>query len=349
MKREIKKKHTDGRNQREEVKGGRLGSFIGATVMSMVVFFVGCSGGGVENVKHVALTQITSHESLDAVRDGVIEGLRLSGYEEGRNLKLDVTNAQGDMGVVGQIARRMAETKVDVAVAIATPSAQACLRALKEKRVPLVFATVTDPIGAKLVSDLRNKPNEEVSGTINISPIRELVDLMMEVEGRIRRVGLVVNYGEANSVTLLEEVERVCKERGLTVKVGAVESSQMVGQAAQSIVREVDCFVLLQDNTVASALPALLKVANQSQKPVFSTYSVAVERGAVMGLAYDEFEIGVQSGKIAARILDGEAASTIAVEYPKKLDLSINEKTVNRLKLKVPEKILKRVNTVYQD
>lgn len=103
----------------------------------------------------VAVSQIVEHPALDATRQGLLDGLKAKGYEEGKNLEFDFKTAQGNPAIAVQIARQYVGEEPDVLVGIATPTAQALVSATKS--IPVVFTAVTDPVGAKLVSQLENQ------------------------------------------------------------------------------------------------------------------------------------------------------------------------------------------------
>lgn len=275
-------------------------------------------------VKTIAITQLVGHESLDKVRRGIIDELAGEGYSAGKQANILFENAQGNMIVASQIAQQFANQRPDVIVAIATPSAQAAASAIKQTKIPLVFASISDPIQAKLVTNLQH-PGQYITGTRNRSPIDKELALIKKMLPRVKRIGVVLNNGEVNSVDVLKQVVSEAKKLNIEVIVGAVSSSAEVQTAAASLVEKVDAILLLQDNTVASALPALMKVTNAHHIPVFTTYLDAIKAGAVAGLAFDEYAIGRQTGKMIVAILAGKKAGDLPVEDPEHIDLVVNQ------------------------
>ncbi len=104
-----------------------------------------------------------------------------------------------------------------------------------------------------------------------------------------------------NAIELLDQVRNEAKLLSIKIKVVSATDSSEVSVAAKNLVGKVQAILLLQDNTIASALPSLMKVIQQN-KPVFSTFIEAIEHGAIAALAYDEYQIGIHTGKIAARL-----------------------------------------------
>ena len=161
------------------------------------------------DTKSVAVTAIVEHPALDAVRDGVKDALKAAGYEEGKNLKWQYQSAQGNTGTAAQIARKFVGDKPDAIVAIATPSAQAVVAATKS--VPVVFSAVTDPVAAKLVASWEPSKNN-VTGVSDLLALDKQLELIKQVVPNAKRVGMVYNPGEANSVVVVKEM-RSCWPR----------------------------------------------------------------------------------------------------------------------------------------
>jgi putative ABC transport system substrate-binding protein len=286
-----------------------------------------------DTLKKVAITQIVAHPTLDKVRSGIIDGLKEANFINNQSIKIDYQNANGNIVLANQIAKKFVSENSDIIIAITTPSAQAAANAAKATHIPVVFATVTDPVKAKLVVSL-NHPGGNITGTNNPSAIKEQIQLVQQFIPGIKNLGLIINFSEVNSVELMNQVKQETKKLGINLITTSVTSSADVSLAAKGLVSKVQAIFLLQDNTVASALPALMKVMDQNHIPVFASFAEAVDQGAVAALAYDEYQIGVQTGKIAAKILNGETPENIPVETPKQLDLIVNKEVAAKLGIK---------------
>src|SRR5690606_14204572 len=118
----------------------------------------------------VAVSQIVEHPALDATRQGLLDGLKAKGYEEGKNLEFSYQTAQGNPAIAVQIAKQFVGEQPDVLVGIATPAAQALAAATRS--IPVVFTAVTDPVGAKLVGNV-DKPERNVTGLSDLSPVAQ--------------------------------------------------------------------------------------------------------------------------------------------------------------------------------
>src|SRR5690606_18875354 len=194
--------------------------------------------------KSVAITAIVEHPALDAVRDGVKEALTAAGYEEGKNLKWQYQSAQGNTGTAAQIARKFIGDKADVIVAIATPSAQAVAAATKD--IPLVFSAVTDPVVAQLVPSMQPSGTHATGGSHALEPGKQL-ELSRRVAPAAKRVGIVYNPGEANSVGVVEQLRAPLPNHGMRLVEAAAPRSVDVGSAARSLIGKFDVFYTSAD------------------------------------------------------------------------------------------------------
>lgn len=308
---------------------------VGAVV---VLAIASLTGTAVAQEKSVAVTAIVEHPALDAVRDGVQAALKEAGYESGKNLKWQYQSAQGNTGTAAQIARKFVGDKPDAIVAIATPSAQAVVAATKT--VPVVFSAVTDPVAAKLV------PSWEASGT-NVTGVSDLLaldkqmDLVKQVVPDAKRVGMVYNPGEANSVVVVKELQKLLPTMGMTLVEAAAPRSVDVSSAARSLVGKVDVIYTSTDNNVVSAYEALVKVGQDAKIPLVASDTDSVKRGAVAAYGINYRDLGEQTGRVVARILKGEASGSIKPEVSTKLELFVNPAAAQKQGIELSEALIK--------
>lgn len=294
----------------------RVGLAALATAVSMSV-----SGVALAADKHVAITQIVEHPALDAVRNGVKDVLAEAGLTEGNGLKWSYESAQGNAATAAQIAKKFAGEAPDVIVAIATPSAQTVVATTNS--IPVVFSAVTDPVGAKLVTDAMH-PGANVTGVTDMTPIAAHMALVKRVVPNATRLGVISNPGEANSVTLVSLIEAEAPKLGMSVVVAAATKSGDVLAAARSLVGKVDAIYVPTDNTVISAFEAVVKVGNEASIPVLAGDTDSVKRGAVAAAGFDYYDVGRQTGKMVLDILNGAKPGDMAVQGVAKTDLLVN-------------------------
>jgi len=299
--------------------------------------------------KSVAITAIVEHPALDAVRDGVKEGLAAAGFEEGKNLKWQYQwqyqSAQGNTGTAAQIARKFVGDKADVIVAIATPSAQAVAAATKD--IPLVYSAVTDPVVAKLVPSMAAS-GTNITGVSDALELGKQIELIKRVAPNAKRVGMVFNPGEANSVVVLEQMRKLLPEQGMSLVEAAAPRSVDVGSAARSLIGKVDVFYTSTDNNVVSAYEALVKVGMDAKIPLVAADTDSVARGAVAAYGMDYKALGLQTGQMVARILKGEKPGTIASETSNKLELHVNPAAAQKQGITLADDLVKDASKVVQ-
>lgn len=292
-----------------------------------------------ESPRTVALTQIVEHPSLDAARHGILDELAAAGYTPGQNLKIDYQNAQGNPITAAQIARKFVGDRPDVIVTITTPSAQAVVAATRE--LPVVFCSVSDPLGAKLVNNLA-KPGGNVTGTSDLSPIAEQLDLIRELSPDVKKLGILYNPGEANSVSLVALLKTQASGKGLQVIEATAPKSGDVLSAARQLAGKAEAIYIPLDNTVVSALEAVIKVGRDARIPVYSADTDSVGRGTIASLGFDYYDVGRQTGQQVVRILRGEKPGDIPVERVKKLNLYINLQAAEAMGVTIPDSIRQR-------
>ncbi|EGR1053720.1 ABC transporter substrate-binding protein [Vibrio cholerae] len=290
----------------------------------------------------VAVSQIVEHPALDATRQGLLDGLKAKGYEEGKNLEFDYKTAQGNPAIAVQIARQFVGENPDVLVGIATPTAQALVSATKT--IPIVFTAVTDPVGAKLVKQLE-QPGKNVTGLSDLSPVEQHVELIKEILPNVKSIGVVYNPGEANAVSLMELLKLSAAKHGIKLVEATALKSADVQSATQAIAEKSDVIYALIDNTVASAIEGMIVAANQAKTPVFGAATSYVERGAIASLGFDYYQIGVQTADYVAAILEGKEPGLLDVQVAKGSDLVINKTAAEQLGITIPEAVLARATS----
>ncbi|CDN41497.1 ABC transporter substrate-binding protein [Paenibacillus sp. P22] len=285
------------------------------------------AGGAAEGKTYsIAISQIVEHPSLDATREGFLAALKDAGIVEGDNLKVDFNNAQSDQSNNLSIAQKIASGKNDLVLAIATPSAQAV--AEKVKNAPILFAAVTDPLDAKLVTSL-DKPGGNISGASDTNPdaIVQLMDFIASDFPKVKSVGLVINEGESNAVIMAKNAEQALAKHDIKLVKAPVSNTSEVKQAAESLVGRADALFTTLDNTVISGVDTIIQVANSKKLPFFSSDRDTVEKGAFATVGFKYYDHGYQVGQMAAEVLkDGKKVGDMKVGMQEKLDLILNLK-----------------------
>ncbi|MCF6411116.1 ABC transporter substrate-binding protein [Pseudalkalibacillus salsuginis] len=293
----------------------------------------GDEGSGEKKVT-VAINQFVEHPSLDEATEGFKKALEEKGFVEGENITYIIDSAQADMNNIHTIAKKHVSEGVDLIFANATPSAQASVQAITKENaeIPVIFTSVTDPVGAGLVEAM-DKPSEWVTGTSDTHPdaIPNTIQFIDE-QTDAKKIGVLYNPGEQNSVSQLETVKKAIEGTDLQVVEKSVSTTADVKQAAESLVGEADVFYINTDNTVVSALETVIKIAQDEGIPLFSGDLDSVERGTLAAYGFDYGDLGYETGLIAAEILKGnKKPSDFEVQYPQNLKLVINKKAAEAM------------------
>jgi putative ABC transport system substrate-binding protein len=290
----------------------------------------------------VAVTAIVEHPALDAARDGVRDGLAEAGFGA-QQINFVYESAQGNPATAAQIARQFVGDGAAVIVPISTPSAQAAVAATTD--IPIVFTAVTDPLAAQLVANLE-APGGNVTGLSDMSPMADHLALMKEIVPDVDTIGVLYNPGEVNSVSLVTRLKELAEAGGLTIVESTANTSSAVQGAARALVGNVDAIYVPTDSTVVSALETVIAVAEENDIPLFSGDTDSVNRGTLASIGFDYYDVGLQTGRVVARILNGEAPGAIPVSFATGSDLFVNTGAAERMGVTIPPAVLERADTV---
>ena len=300
-----------------------------------------------EKLYFIGITQLMTNPGIDAIREGFLDEMAKMGYKDGENIKFSQQNSQGDNSVAQSIAKKFVSDSCNMIFAITTPTAQVCANEIKGTNIPLVFGAVTDPISAGLVNSLE-KPGGNITGTSDKWPTAAQFDLLLQLVPSVKRIGVVYNPGETNSEANMKEVEKVCKDKNLELVTVAVSNTSEVYVAAQSLVNKIDAFYVSADNTVITAMDAVIKVSEKNKIPLLPGVSSNVEQGGFGTLGPDYFDIGVEAAKIADKIIKGEKAGKIPVSTAKNFEYFFNLKSAKATNVIIPDSLLTKAAKIYE-
>jgi len=337
------------------VRGPAVIAVTAALAFSLAACTPPNTGQGTDQaVYRIGIAQIVSHPSLDAIREGFKQCMADAGYVDGKNVAYDEQNPQGDQVALTSIANNFKTGNKDLVIAITTPVAQAMAQAMPNK--PIVFAGVTDPVGANLVASFE-APGGNLTGTSDYPPIDDQIRLITEIKPSAKTIGIVYSSSEVNAGIQTQLATAAAAKLGLTVKTATVTNSSEVKQAAASL-KGVDAFYVGNDNTVVSAVEALVQVAEQQKVPVIAADPDSVTRGATAAYAVNQTQMGCETAKIAVQVLKGTNPGSIPVVKmadlkapdgtdPTKapLQLTVNEAAAARQGVTIPQSVLDQAAT----
>ena len=299
-----------------------------------------------DEVIHIGIIQFAEHGSLDNCRIGFIEGLAEEGFVEGENVVFDIQNAQADTAISAQIADVMAG-KYDMICAIATPAAMAAFNAAEDAGIPVIYTAVSDPVSAMLASaDGKNPGN--ITGTSDALPVEAQLKLIRALQPDAKTIGIVYTTSEANSVYSVNVYQEKAADYGFTVEAVGVTAQSEVTQAVDNLIAKgVDCFSNLTDNNVVGVLGSILEKTNEAKIPVYGSEIEQVKLGCVAGAGLDYVQLGIQTGKMAAKVLTGEATcQDMPYEVIENYSTYINSKSLEQLGITLPDDVAQSAEDV---
>ncbi len=292
----------------------------------------------------VGIAQFADHPSLDNCRDGFIAGLAEAGFEDGRNIEITYLNAQADMGQAALVSSQFVDNAYDLICAIATPMAITAINTADGK-IPVIFSAVSAPIEAGLSKE-DGTSDLNTTGTSDQIPVRDQLALIRALQPQARVIGLLYTVGEINSQVQAAQYREAAAEFGFEIAEATVTTGADVALAVPGLVAQSDCLSMLTDNTVVQYLDVVLDAADAANKPVYGSEIEQVKRGCVATVGIDYVNLGRQTGLLAARVLNGEAAGSIPFEILTDFAHYYNAEATARLGLTIPADLMESMTEV---
>ena len=314
----------------------------GALSLTMVLSLAACGGDAASGeVPVIGICQYGQHGSLDNCREGFLQGLEEAGLVEGTDYTIDYQNASFDDNMAIQIAQAFSAEDAALMVGIATPAATACYAAAEDTDIPVVFTAITDPVGAKLDSG-------NITGTSDVLPVQGQLELIRAIQPEADTIGIVYTTSEANSVYSIGVYEELAADYGFTIEAIGVTAQSEVTQAVDTLISQgVDCLSNLTDNNVVGVLGSILEKTNEAGIPVYGSEIEQMELGCVAGAGLDYVQLGIQTGKMAAQILTGEATcEDLPYETIENYGLYVNSNALAAMGLTLPEDVAQNAEEV---
>lgn len=326
-----------------------LATIIALTVMVVVALFLtqkeqNNSTNSTEKVK-IGVLQFVTHDSLDEIYKGIKAGLEEGGYTTTENLSIDFMNAEGDQSQVQTMSKKLVDNGNELLIGIATPAAQGLANATTE--LPIIMGAVTDPVGANLVTDLKN-PGGNITGVSDQTPVADTVSLIKEITPEAKTIGVLYSSNEDNSKIQVAEFKAAAEEAGYTVLEYAVASSNELASTVEVASSKVDALFTPVDNTVASAFSTVVSVANKSKTPIFTSVEDMVEGGGIASVTLSQYDLGVATGKMTAKILDGANPADTPVQIFNEGTVVVNQKVAKELGITLSDDVINQASKVIE-
>ncbi|HFH9843338.1 TPA: tryptophan ABC transporter substrate-binding protein [Streptococcus suis] len=326
-----------------------LATIIALTVMVVAALFLtqkeqNNSTNSTEKVK-IGVLQFVTHDSLDEIYKGIKAGLEEGGYTTTENLSIDFMNAEGDQSQVQTMSKKLVDNGNELLIGIATPAAQGLANATAE--LPIIMGAVTDPVGANLVTDLKN-PGGNITGVSDQTPVADTVSLIKEITPDAKTIGVLYSSNEDNSKIQVAEFKAAAEEAGYTVLEYAVASSNELASTVEVASSKVDALFTPVDNTVASAFSTVVSVANKSKTPIFTSVEDMVEGGGIASVTLSQYDLGVATGKMTAKILDGANPADTPVQIFNEGTVVVNQKVAKELGITLSDDVINQASKVIE-
>ncbi|MBA3813951.1 MAG: ABC transporter substrate-binding protein [Alphaproteobacteria bacterium] len=304
-----------------------LTKFFSIALFSIFISF--SSAFSQKTLTKISILQVIEHPALNATRDGFLDELKKLGYEEGKNLEIDYQSAQGNAALAAQIAQKFTSHESNIIVANGTKAAQAAMTAAKGTKTPVVFSSVTDPLGAKLVTSLK-APDGYVTGVSNFLGVEPQFKLFTRILPELKTLGVIYDPGEANSVSLNKAMEITAKKFDLKLVFAVATKTSEVLAASQSLCGRVDALFVNNDNTALGAFSSVVKAAKACDIPAFVSDVDMADQGASAAIGPNQTELGRQTARMVDVILKNPGAPLPSVEFPQKTEEYVKAHTNNQ-------------------
>lgn len=326
-----------------------LATIIALTVMVVAALFLtqkeqNNSTNSTAKVK-IGVLQFVTHDSLDEIYKGIKAGLEEGGYTTTENLSIDFMNAEGDQSQVQTMSKKLVDNGNELLIGIATPAAQGLANATTE--LPIIMGAVTDPVGANLVTDLKN-PGGNITGVSDQTPVADAVSLIKEITPDAKTIGVLYSSNEDNSKIQVAEFKAAAEEAGYTVLEYAVASSNEIAATVEVASSKADVLFTPVDNTVASAFSTVVSVANKTKTPIFTSVEDMVEGGGIASVTLSQYDLGVATGKMAAKILDGANPEDTPVQIFNEGTVVVNQKVAKELGITLSDDVISKASKVIE-
>ena len=282
----------------------------------------------------VGVCQLVPHEALDAATKGFVDALKEALGEE--NVEILEKVGGGDMATCTPIINDFVAREVDLIMANATPALQAAAAATSE--IPILGTSVTEYGVALELENFSGTVGGNISGTSDLAPLDQQAAMIQEWFPDAKTVGLLYCSAEANSIYQVETVKADLEGKGLTCTLYPFSDTNDLPNITQKAADESDVIYIPTDNQAASAAETINGICEAAAKPVITGEEGICKGCGVATLSISYYDLGVTTGKMAAKILKGEAnIATMPIAYAENFAKKYNKAICDKLGLTAPE------------
>lgn len=288
-----------------------------------------------DNSLKIKICKVIEHEALNSAVSGITDYLK---SQKGKNYDIAVETCQGNMALASQIIAKFADLQPSVVITIGTMPSQAAYKFAKEGKIKVIFSSVTNPADIS-----KNLKNSNITGVSNFVALQPQLKLFKKIQPNLKKLGIIYNTGEANSVFIVNNLKPICNNMKIELLEQGISKISELPQAAERLAKIVDAIFISNDNMALSGMENVVSICDKNNIPVYVSDTDQVEKGCVAALGPNQYDIGVQTGKIAARVANGEDINSIGVQYPETTELYLNAKSVAN----IPDEIKSQAKKIF--
>jgi len=294
--------------------------------------------------QRLALFVFSDSPLLELTAKGVLDELNKSGVLQKHNINVDVKNAQNDYSTAQAIVQDIVRQNYDYIITASSLSLQ--VTANGNKKIPHVFGAVTDPYRMGIAkSSTAHIPN--ITGVATFQPVEAAVSAMRSIFPRAKRIGIVWNPSEANSEACTLKARSAARKNSFELVERTVTRTDEVKDAAMALINsDVDLFFTSGDNTVILALATVAQIMQEHKIPYFTNDPSDMERGAFFSVGADYYQVGVETAKMAVRVIEGEDPRNIPIREFVPEVVGISLKLATSYGVTIPEDLRKKASVL---
>jgi len=281
----------------------------------------------------VGVCQLVQHVALDAATQGFQDALV---EELGDAVTFDVQNAQGDSNTCATIANSFVSKNVDLILANATPALQAAAASTAD--IPILGTSITEYGVALELTGFDGTVGGNISGTSDLAPLEEQAAMLLEIFPEAKNVALLYCSAEPNSQYQVDVVKKALEANGVTAEYYAFSDSNDLAAVVTTASSSADVIYVPTDNTVAANTEIINNICLPAGVPVIAGEEGICSGCGVATLSISYYDLGVATGKMAAKILKGEAdVATMPIEYAPNFTKKYNKEICDELGITIPD------------
>jgi putative ABC transport system substrate-binding protein len=299
---------------------------------------------GITQPKTFTIGVINLTPVLDPVFEGFKAGMTEQGYIEGENVTYIYEGATGSIDKLDAVAQGLVGADVDLILSLSTPATLAAQQATTGTDIPIVFAPLTDPVGAGIVQSLPQPGGNATGVTFGIQEAQRLAWLL-KTDPTIEQIYIPYNSDDQSPVLALEVVEEAASKLGVEIVTREARNVEEIVAATENIPETADAVFILPDSLVTTGIPDFVKATIELGLPLSVPTGEQVEEGALMSFSFSFFASGEQAARLADQILKGAKPADIPVETAE-VFLIINLQAAEAIGLEVPYDVLEAADTI---